>query len=183
MLGGALKKQMKAFPTTIEEDTALLADKASDLSEAGQLAVAARLQRKKTMQKLIDFIANAFGPVPEPKTPAPPQPVDPRPDSDVLAAKVKAFNQWFREGKPSANYLAAKVFPGELRVGCVATQDIAAEDIYLGVPTRLLMDRNSARESVMLKPIWQDLDQRYPKGDPVHEMLVHLVWAAWANGR
>lgn len=46
--------------------------------------------------------------------------------------------------EPPVNLLEAAVAPDGMRLGTFANRDIAAEELYLSVPTSLIMDVDSA---------------------------------------
>ena len=63
-----------------------------------------------------------------------------------------------------------------MRLGVVAKEDIPEGEVYLSVPTELTMSAASAWKSPTLAPMFRSLSQRFPRGDPFHELLFHLIW-------
>lgn len=96
------------------------------------------------------------------------------PDAE-LQAIVRTFNAWVADSRPSVHSIKAQWVGSGMRVGVVATRDVAAGDVYLAVPDSIIMSRASARRSPQLKPLFAELDALYPRGDAFHELLIHLV--------
>lgn len=63
-----------------------------------------------------------------------------------LACAVAVFNAWLSGQDLPIAKLKAQVVPG-MRIGAVATENIAPEELYLSVPLRIIMDSHSARRS------------------------------------
>ena len=92
-----------------------------------------------------------------------------------LQAIVHRFNAWLTESQPSVHAIKAQWVGGGMRVGVVATRDVATGEVYLAVPEPIIMSRASARRSRHLKALFAELDAMYPRGDAFHELLIHLV--------
>lgn len=60
-----------------------------------------------------------------------------------LSVVLDRFNQWFAAQGPPTSKIAAAVIP-EFRLGVVATDNIAAEELYLAVPSRVIMSLGTA---------------------------------------
>ena len=70
--------------------------------------------------------------------------------------------------------IEAKHMPG-MRIGTVATHDINSEDVYLQISPDIILDRNSALACPTLGKVWAELRKKMPRGDPYHELLLHLL--------
>lgn len=55
------------------------------------------------------------------------------PDAE-LQAIVRTFNAWVADSRPSVHSIKAQWVGSGMRVGVVATRDVAAGDVYLAVP-------------------------------------------------
>ena len=93
-----------------------------------------------------------------------------------LADRVDAFNAWFAAAGPAPAHVRAVALGGALRVGVVATSPIALDDVYLGVPTALVLDAASAAVDDVLGPVIDDLRAAHPTGDDLHEVVLHLLF-------
>ncbi|CAM9487402.1 unnamed protein product [Chrysoparadoxa australica] len=123
----AAKRRLSQYSTTEQEDSELL-DTVWTTYSHERTAVMLRLHQKMLLGKLIE------GP--------------------VLSRRVKAFNEWV-QNFPTLKLEAREV--RELRLGAFATEDIAAEELYLSVPEGAVMDAGVARAHDSLKPLLLEL--------------------------
>ena len=100
----------------------------------------------------------------------------------ALQTQVDDFNAWFARESVSIAKIAplrvtATLVP-MLRIGVVTlpSEDVRAEEVYLGVPPSTLMDRSSAMRSAPLAPVYAALAKKFRRGDAFHELLIHLVY-------
>lgn len=94
-----------------------------------------------------------------------------------LQQKLERFNAWFQAAGPSPNKLSAAYIPG-LRVGTIATQPIANGEQYLGVPTSIIMDSETAWKSEGgVGGLLQALSAKYNNArDDFHELAFSLLY-------
>ena len=93
---------------------------------------------------------------------------------EALERKLAVFNAWIEARGFPVNKLRAETIPG-MRVGTVATGDIAPEEVYLSVPLHSIMDLRTSRRSSM-GPVFRMIDQKTGgRSDPFHELLLFLV--------
>ena len=95
---------------------------------------------------------------------------------EPLDAAVRRFNGWIGAHDFPARAIEAKAIPG-YRLGAVATRSVRAEELYLAVPESVIMGPASAfAEASGVRPILQRLRGASGRGDPFHELLLHLLW-------
>ncbi len=102
--------------------------------------------------------------------------------SQNLASTVSAFNSWIDSFNPPVVKIKAAVVGDGMRLGVVATSDINAEEVYLSLPPQAIMSASTAQMSG-LKPAFDDLSKRFPRGDAYHELLFHLMYEAFVLGQ
>jgi hypothetical protein len=108
------------------------------------------------------------------------------PDSLTMQAKLDRFNQWFQaavdNNKPSSaiSLLQAVEFDG-YRIGAVATLDIQAEEIYLQVPSSIILDSKKAKSSPVSE-LLDKLTRKFSRSDEYHELLFLLMHQRYVDG-
>lgn len=175
--------------TTIEQDKELL--DAKNLSSAKEVAVKFRISQKRLLHDLTNFLSTGALP-----------PVSPRKDGHpfsgfgnseqdskrgfgaeptlMLEAKVARFNAWF--ARHSTTDLKIRAAPSaEYRLGVVATRMIEQEEIYLAVPSRLILDMRSLTQSEIW-PVIRDIELSLGKKEPFHSLLVFLMHEYFVEG-
>ena len=103
------------------------------------------------------------------------------PEDGSLEAKVAAFNAWFAAHNPRVNKLVAATVP-MMRIGTLTTDTVSKDEIYLEVPVKACMSRQSAHEDDVMGPVLRDLAKKHPNGDAFHELLFHLMYERFARG-
>lgn len=96
--------------------------------------------------------------------------------SDIasLIYKIERFNEWFRAQSPQPNHLIAAYLPN-YRIATLATQSIRLDEVYLGVPHKVIMDSDKAFSSESVGPLIDQLYKKYRKRDDFHELLFFLL--------
>ncbi|KAG5176902.1 hypothetical protein JKP88DRAFT_202661 [Tribonema minus] len=88
-----------------------------------------------------------------------------------LQARVDAFNAWVQEAVGcGVNKLRVQVIDG-YRIGAVATEPIAAEEVYLTVPLSAVMNAATAAAHPVLGPVIASLQEQPQWSDPDALML------------
>ena len=95
-------------------------------------------------------------------------------DARVWEKKAAALNAWVQAHPETMTKIKAKHMPG-MRIGTVATDDINPEEVYLKLSPDIIMDRDSALACPTLSFVWSELRKKMPRGDPYHELLLHLL--------
>lgn len=96
-------------------------------------------------------------------------------DMAIVERACEMFNAWVASHKPKEYDIRAAAVGGGMRLGVVVTHPLKKEDVYLALPTSIIMDTESAEECPILKPVLDDLHVRFPGGDDFHELLFHLL--------
>jgi histone-lysine N-methyltransferase SETD3 len=169
------------------------------------LATRYRISSKQAYEQLWQTFAT---PVSEVDSTVPQNIVKISPSADVdaqLEFEIQEFNVWFQEAISTAagtssdskalSHVVAAVIPG-YRIGTIASQDILAEDIYLGVPGSIIMDADKAASDftenaevsingdIGVNPgpfnkgvgeLIASLQVKYKKRDAFHELLFYLL--------
>lgn len=102
--------------------------------------------------------------------------------ANALSTVVDAFNDWFDSFSPPVAAIKAAVVGDGMRLGVVAAQDIAPGEVYLSVPSAAIMSLQSASRCPTLKPVFDDLNKRFPRGDDFHQLLFHLMYETFVRG-
>ena len=117
-----------------------------------------------------------------PKLPEPPLgTVLENPMVNELEQKLEVFNAWFKSSLPSPAKIAAAYSPG-FRIGTVAIDDIESESTYLGVPTSIILDSESAFQSSSTGDLIKKLSAKYDTRDDFHELLLFLIHETFVSG-
>jgi histone-lysine N-methyltransferase SETD3 len=187
-LHAALVEQLRAYTGSVKEDTEELNQ--PGLSSRAALALRFRIGRQKMLHRLVYDYARAegenFGAVGLGQGAVRQQAV--RREAAAKASKLEAyirqnptlpataarFNAWIEQQNWPVNYLTVVPVPG-MRLGTVASRDVAAEELYISVPQQAVMNRESANQCTTLGPIIAKITDKYPRGDAFHELLFHLV--------
>jgi len=98
-----------------------------------------------------------------------------------LEQKLEVFNTWFKGSQPSPAKIAAAYIPG-FRIGTVAVDTIESETTYLGVPTSIILDSESAFQSSSLGDLIKQLSAKYKTRDDFHELLLFLIHETFVSG-
>jgi hypothetical protein len=107
-----------------------------------------------------------------------------------LRLDVTEFNTWFQNAITDAgantgavNAVEAAVIPG-FRIGTLASRDISAEEIYLGVPPEIVMDADKAYSDTKggVGTMVQSLQRKYRNRDSFHELLFYLLSEKFLKG-
>lgn len=104
-----------------------------------------------------------------------------------LAQDLEGFNHWFRSGiaSPAVCKIEAKMIPG-YRIGTVVTEDISEEEVYLTVPSNMILDVNyvnDGRADPELRKLLSDLEGKFGRRDDFHELLFVLLYESFVKGR
>lgn len=88
-----------------------------------------------------------------------------------LAEKAAAFNAWVEKHSFQPNKLIVKLATSDgMRLGTYAKSTIENDEIYLGVPSNVLMNIDSANQCPVMGPVIQDLKKRLGGSDMLHEV-------------
>jgi len=99
-----------------------------------------------------------------------------------LSRQLAAFNEWVQAASPSVLKIAAVELPLPYRVGTIATADIRAEEVYLTIPTAIIIDNEKARADGDVGPLLRALEARFRGKDDFHELLLFLVYHKFVLG-
>ena len=103
-------------------------------------------------------------------------------DSNVpLKKKLKLFNQWFQKNSPSMQMVEA-VPDSTYRISVRATQDINAGVAYLGVPTKIIIDKDKAEEDPEMGGFLTVLKKMRGPPDNFHKLLMYLLYQRFIVG-
>ena len=90
--------------------------------------------------------------------------------------RLHHFNNWFRDAGPIVNKLKTAVIPG-FRIGTIADIDISPGEVYLTVPSKIIMDANKAfDERSGVSSLLKQLSIKYNNRDNFHELLFFLLY-------
>jgi hypothetical protein len=97
-------------------------------------------------------------------------------EDTLLGRQLGLFNDWFNANSPQPNKLAAALIP-PFRVGTLAVEEVREGETYLGVPSAVIMDSETALKSSSVGPLMTTLMQKF-KGhrDDFHELCFFLVY-------
>jgi histone-lysine N-methyltransferase SETD3 len=196
----ALKQQLDNYATSFEDDNRILKSASSestlavDLTWNEQLAVRFRMGKKQLLQGLLHKLRPVYGAGAKAVS-AEDEDGDDGDDGDAAevessgstdssgdsaaedaryAAISKNFNEWIEASGLPSNKLTTIPVKG-MRLGTVAAEDITPEEIYISVPAKLCLDRESATRCPKLGPAIKRLNEKFPNGDAFHELLFHLL--------
>jgi hypothetical protein len=99
----------------------------------------------------------------------------------AFGSAIDAFNAWFASTGPRVNKLRAAAVP-RMRLGTLAVAPIAPGEVYLEVPVRAVMSRDSAAACPALGRVFRELSAKYTRGDAFHELLLHLMYERFVAG-
>lgn len=89
---------------------------------------------------------------------------------------------WFQAAGPRINKLKPSVIPG-FRVGTKATTNIASGEVYLTVPSKVIMDADKAiAEGSGIGSLLRQLSGKYGNRDNFHEVLFFLLFEYFSGG-
>ncbi|ETV96853.1 hypothetical protein, variant [Aphanomyces invadans] len=171
---------LMALDTSADDDKHVLAVHATSLSPAMLLVVTFRLQRKLLLQDLVASLspfpsvhldASAVDAVPAATTADHPS---------SAQDKVARFHAWLAHSS-LINKLRVEYIGHGMGYGTFATQAIAADDIYLAVPTALVMDTASAMHTADLAAVFRHLERTSGHRDKMHELLLHVMHEAFVR--
>lgn len=95
------------------------------------------------------------------------------PTLELAATKL---NEWVQQSNPPQLKIRAKVMGNGMRLGVETTQALNEGDEYLSLPVSHVMSLTTARKCSLLGPVFAELRETFPRGDPFHELLFHLVF-------
>lgn len=163
LLGVLLSEKKALYATTIDEDAVLLAN---TQSQHMVLLLRFRMAMKTLLASLLPLYAA------------------PRISNDDvgLAGRLRAFNDWFARTSP----LASKIRAEEsllYRVGTVATEAVSAGQLYLGVPTSIVLDAAAYEDgSSEYNQLVDALFAKFKRHDDFHELLLFLLYEYYILG-
>lgn len=99
--------------------------------------------------------------------------------NNVLSSRVAAFQSWVHLHQFPTNLVDVFV-SDEFRVGVIAKQKITQKEVYLRVPPHVIMDTTSARNCVVLGPIFTELVATIGS-DPEFELILHLMYETYVK--
>ncbi|ETV69324.1 hypothetical protein, variant 2 [Aphanomyces astaci] len=167
---------LQAFATTADEDEHVLSTNATTMSPNMQLVITFRRQRKLILQQLVVTLTAATAssrPASEANVVADAAAVSPEPANSV-DDKIRRFHQWFNS-LTTTNKLHVRYMGPAMGYGTFATEDIAADDVYVGVPTASILDSTSATRHPHLATVFRTLSQTSGHRDRMHELVLHLI--------
>lgn len=190
-LRDAAAAQLQAYPTSLEEDEKLWSSGKDAMSDGMVSALAFRLSRKRLLRRIqrsLEPLVGAAGgdageageaaggdPAEAAAASQPPTEGGSAEVDNSLEAIIERFNAWFEAANPPVSLIEAQAVPG-MRIGTIAMADISAEELYLSVPTDLIMSAESAALCPHLSVALADIREEYPRGDAFHELLFHLMY-------
>jgi hypothetical protein len=100
-----------------------------------------------------------------------------------LPLYLKDFNKWFNSHihSPAKNTLIAVSIPG-YRIGTITTKSLVMDEIYLALPSPVVMDLMSAEHDQIIGSLLQKLLQVFKKRDDFHVLIFHLLQEAFGYG-
>ena len=188
-----LKSALKAYPTTYDEDKALLASSGKtsvgglfnmELTYHEKIAIQYRSSQKRLLSLLIvehGARSSASDNANDKKAGGQSRQITEEEELASDSKKAKAFNEWFEKFHAPVNKIQAAAVPG-MRIGTITTEHVKAEEVYLAVPVESIMDSASARRCDKLGPMFEELLQKHPRGDAFHELLIHLIYERFVRG-
>ncbi|RLO04770.1 hypothetical protein DYB28_006573, partial [Aphanomyces astaci] len=139
------------------------------------LVITFRRQRKLILHQLVVTLTAATAssrPASEANVVADAAAVSPEPANSV-DDKIHRFHQWFNN-LTTTNKLHVRYMGPAMGYGTFATEDIAADDVYVGVPTASILDTASATRHPHLAAVFRTLAKQVAalKAVDLHEAVV-----------
>ncbi len=96
---------------------------------------------------------------------------------DALEDRLNKFNSWFFDHLPDESHSKIKAVSMPVyRIGTIATSDIRMDEVYLKVPTAIIMDSAKAGEDrYRISDLIKKLRSIYKNSDDFHELLFLLL--------
>ncbi len=96
---------------------------------------------------------------------------------ETLGNRLDKFNSWFFGHLPDSSYSKIKAVPMPLyRIGTIAVTSIRSDDIYLKVPTTIIIDSaKAADDKYGISKLVKKLRSLYKNSDDFHELLFLLL--------
>mmetsp|Transcript_6242 Transcript_6242/g.17456 ORF Transcript_6242/g.17456 Transcript_6242/m.17456 type:complete len:963 (-) Transcript_6242:85-2973(-) len=171
--------RLRSYPTSIEADEEIKPE-----SYALELALGYRISQKRALLGFLGFEDQAEAAeeeaaqeeaAQEPEAQEPLGSVEGGVDAH-LEGLVRNFNEWMDQAGAPHYHVRAHADP-VFRVGAKAVKDIAVNEIYLGVPSQVIMSLDTAfAEDSGVRRLLESLRERFGRGDAFHELLFHLVY-------
>jgi hypothetical protein len=92
-----------------------------------------------------------------------------------LEQKVENFNVWFEAHSPRDCKIRAAVIP-KYRIGTLAKVDITEEEVYLAVPSTIIMEADTFFHNHDLSALLQSLFGQFKFRDDEHELIFGLLY-------
>ncbi|KAG9397993.1 hypothetical protein AC1031_016409 [Aphanomyces cochlioides] len=171
-LSSLAASRLEAFPTSVDDDVAILL--ANTTTPAMRLIVDFRLSRKMLLQQLLETLST-----PTPSTTSVTTSTTPQYSTEE---KLDRFHRWIDAAGCTPNKLKVAYIGNGYGFGAFATDTIAPDEVYLGVPTSIVMDSASARRCPILGPLYVSLQASTGNRDAFHELLLHLMYEKFVRG-
>ena len=91
-----------------------------------------------------------------------------------MEQRVELFNTWYNTHSDGVTKIEAKSHP-LFRVSTFATTTIKQEELYLGVPTTIIMDADVAYDDGEFGILLKSLGAKFNYRDKFHELLLYLL--------
>ncbi|RLN90746.1 hypothetical protein BBJ28_00010027 [Nothophytophthora sp. Chile5] len=170
----AIRQQLEKYPTSFQEDQRIL-EQGSDLNASTSHAVAFRLSRKLLLR-------DAQAKLEQQQTEGEPAIVenDLEPaDSGTAADKMSKFQRWIEGHDFPVNHLELRYVSEAVGYGTFTTKDLATDEVYLSIPTTVVMNAKSAMQSPWVGQTVRQLRESSasgPRSSPDEMLLLlHLL--------
>ena len=100
----------------------------------------------------------------------------------TMEENIDVFLKWFDSAGPAVRKIKPALIPG-FRIGTIAASNIGAGEVYLTVPTKLIMDSEKAiAEGSGVSSLLLQLSGKYGNRDNFHELLLFLIYEYFSGG-
>lgn len=175
----AAARRVAEWPTSLAEDEALAASRGGLSGDDGEasvhlaIALSYRILQKQIAAAVAATLGATAGAAPAAAAAGEAAVPDRNGGHAELDAMLDEFNAWIDAQALAVNKIRAAYVPG-MRVGTIATQDIADGEVYLSVPEKLCMSLDTARRSKTLDDLVDDLPRAVAADDYLF-FLLHLL--------
>lgn len=159
----AVHAQLEAYPTTLDEDLALMTD--LDFESAGKRvnehAVRFRASRKRILHEAYSSLSRQIGESTERQATSEADGEAVEIELSPTELKLNRFLQWVSDHRFPVNHLELKYVSEALGFGTFATKPLANGEVYLSVPVDIVINEQSALQSVpWIREVAQALNDR-----------------------
>jgi protein-histidine N-methyltransferase len=177
LLVTAIRRQLENYQTTIDEDAGLLNRKV--IPPSLRHAIQFRISRKQILQSALSTLENNLkqGGVNQVEVDHPTEVVMPERSLDE---RMLVFSKWIDKLQFPVNHVELKYVDPAMGYGAFATKPVRNGEIYLSVPTNVVMDVRSALRSPFVRELIILTQRSAVRWTESHLLLLHLLHEQFA---